>query len=173
MMATDKPAMFAITFTVAYAVLYAISTELNLPLVTYHPVIGEIDVGLKPARSGPAMYWYGWMLTSLVGAAAIAALAALAPEKWVQLAITFGALSALAYLLVSSVALFVYENATVELEFLRSRWLAAAIAVVIGLAGSLFAPAAWNERLSPAWVWIVPIGALAVLGYYLVPFFTR
>src|SRR5262249_40579679 len=37
MMATDKPAIFAITFTVAYAALYAVCTEANPPLLPPHP----------------------------------------------------------------------------------------------------------------------------------------
>lgn len=173
MMATDKPAIFAITFAVAYAAIYVICTEVNLPAVTYHPVIGEVDVGWKPPRNGPAMYWYGWMLTSFFAAGIVALAAAALPEKWTQRAITFGALTALAYLVVSTIALFIYENATVELEFLRSRWLAVALAAVVAAAATLLAPAAWNERLSPAWVWIVPAGALIVLTWYLVPYFTR
>jgi hypothetical protein len=173
MMATDKPALFAIVFTVSFAAIYAVCTELNLPAVTYHPVIGEIDALWKPERRGPAMYWYGWMLTSLAGAALLAAFATITPEKWLQRTITFGALLTVAYLIVSSLAFFVYERATVELEFLRSRWLSVALAVVLAGAGSFFVPASWGERLSPVWTWVVPLGALAVLGYYLVPYFTR
>ena len=169
----SKVPLVAITFTVAYAVIYAISTELNLPLVTYHPVIGEIDFLQKPARSGPAMYWYGWMLTSLIGAGALALLAAVVPEGWMQRALTFGALAAVGYLAVFSLALFVYDKATVELEFLKSRWLSLAVAVVLAAVVSYLVPAKWNERVWPGWVWAVPIGAMAVLGYYLTPYFTR
>src|SRR5215211_6908678 len=32
-------------------------------------------------------------------------------------------------------------------------------------------PTSWNERVWPGWVWVVPIGAMAVLGYYLTPYF--
>src|SRR5260370_1283891 len=79
---------------VAYAVLYVIGTELNLPLVTYHPAIGEADVLWTPARRGPAMYWYGWMLSSLLGALVLAWLASVVPEQWVQRAILFGCVAA-------------------------------------------------------------------------------
>jgi len=37
----------------------------------------------------------------------------------------------------------------------------------------LFAPAHWTQRVWPSWTWVVPIGALAVLGFYLTPYFTR
>jgi hypothetical protein len=173
MIATDRTAMFAITFTVGYAVIYTVSTEFNLPLVTYHPVIGEIDFLSKPPRSGPAMYWYGWMLTSLIGATILALIAAVTPEAWLQRAITFGALAAVSYLVVFSLALFVYDKATVELEFLKSRWLSVVAAIVLATAVSLFTPTSWNERVWPGWVWVVPVGAIAVLGYYLTPYFTR
>ena len=173
MMATDRTAMFAMTFTVGYAVIYAVCTELNLPLLTYHPVIGEIDLLGTPPRSGPAMYWYGWLLASLIGATILAGVATITPEKWMQRSITFGVLVAVGYLIVSSVALFIYDKATVELEFLKSRWLSVTAAIVLAAAVSLFTPTSWNERIWPGWVWVVPIGAMAVLGYYLTPYFTR
>jgi hypothetical protein len=72
MMASSRLAVFMIVFSVACAVIYVISTELNLPLLTYHPAIGELDFLWTPERRGPAMYWYGWMLTSLIGALVLA-----------------------------------------------------------------------------------------------------
>ena len=173
MMATDKHAIFAITFTVAYAALYAICTEVNLPLVTYHPVIGEIDALWKPARSGPTMYWYGWMLSALIGATAIAFAATAIPEAWTQRAIAFGVFAAVAYLVLYSLSLLVYDKATIEMEFLKSRWLSIAGALMVAAIGTFFMPLQWRERLSPAWSWIVPAGAIAVLSWYLVPYFTR
>jgi hypothetical protein len=173
MMTTDKTTLFAVAFAVCCAVLYAICTELNLPLVTYHPVIGEIDLGRTPPRSGPAMYWYGWMLTAGVAAAALAALATLVPERWLQRAILVAALAAVVYSVAYTVALLVYENATVELEFLKWRSLSLAAAVTVALLAGVFVPASWRERLWPGWAWLVPIGALSVLCYYLTPYFTR
>jgi hypothetical protein len=160
-------------FSVAYAVIYVVCTELNLPLLTYHPVIGEVDFLWTPERRGPAMYWYGWMLTSVIGALALAAIATAVPESWVQRVILFGCLTAVAYLIFYTLALFIYDKATVELEFLKSRWPSIAAAVVLAAAISFFAPIKWSERLWPGWVWVVPIGALAVLAYYLTPYFTR
>jgi hypothetical protein len=92
MMASSKLAVFTIVFSVACAVIYVISTELNLPLLTYHPVIVEVDFLWTPERRGPAMYWYGWMLTSLIGALALATTAITVPESWVQRASLFGTL---------------------------------------------------------------------------------
>ena len=173
MMASSRLAVFMIVFSVACAVIYVISTELNLPLLTYHPAIGELDFLWTPERRGPAMYWYGWMLTSLIGAVAVAWIASAVPEAWVQRVILFGCLATVAYLIFYTLALFIYDKATVELEFLKSRSLSAVAALVVAAAISFFAPAKWNQRLWPGWVCVVPVGALAVLAYYLTPYFTR
>jgi hypothetical protein len=173
MTASSKVAVFTTVFGVAYAVIYVICTEMNLPLVTYHPAIGEVDVLWTPERRGPAMYWYGWMLTSLIGALALAWLASVVPEQWVQRAIFFGYAAAVGYLIFYTAALFIYDRATVELEFLKSRPLAVVAALVAAAGISFFASSRWQQRLWPGWIWLVPIGALVVLGYYLTPFFTR
>jgi len=47
------------------------------------------------------------------------------------------------------------------------------VALAAAAALSFFAPAKWNQRLWPGWVCVVPIGVLAVLAYYLAPYFTR
>jgi hypothetical protein len=54
-----------------------------LPLFTYHPGTDRIDLGYAPARrdEGPAMYWYGWLASSSLGAAILSVLAALLPDK--------------------------------------------------------------------------------------------
>jgi hypothetical protein len=58
-------------FTAAFTLIYVAAVERNLALFTYHPRIGEWGFLAEPPRSGPAMYWYGWLATSLIGAAAI------------------------------------------------------------------------------------------------------
>jgi hypothetical protein len=64
-----------------------------------------------------------WHLTSAVGALAVAFIAIAIPELWLQRLITFGCVAAAAYLILYTLALFIYDNATVELGFLQSRWL--------------------------------------------------
>jgi hypothetical protein len=171
MIASDKIPVFTLAFGVAYAVIYVICTEVNLPLVTYHPAIGEVDVLWQPPKRGPAMYWYGWMLTSLIGALAFAWIAIAIPEPWLQRVIMFACVAALAYLILYTVALFVYDQATVELEFLKSRWLSVAAALVVAAIVSYIVPPQWNKRVWHGWMWVVPVGALAVLAYYLAPYF--
>src|SRR2546423_15553221 len=62
-------------FAAAFAIVYLLSVEANWALVTYHPRIGEWEWLTKPSKSGPVMYWYGWIGTSLLAAAAISVLA--------------------------------------------------------------------------------------------------
>jgi len=47
-----------------------------------------------PERRGPAVYWYGWMLTSLIGAVALGWIARAVSEPWVQRVILFGCVGA-------------------------------------------------------------------------------
>jgi hypothetical protein len=78
-----KVRAFVVTFAAAGPILYLISIAWNLPLITYHPAIGRIELGWMPARSGegPAMYWYGWTLTALLGTTTVSALTTLFPER--------------------------------------------------------------------------------------------
>ena len=58
-------------FAAAFAVIYVLSVELNWALFTYHPKIGQWAWLVDPAKNGPPMYWYGWLVTSAVGAAGV------------------------------------------------------------------------------------------------------
>ena len=87
--------------------------------------------------------------------------------------IMLACVAAVAYLILYTVALFVYDKATVELEILKSRWLAVAAALVVAAIVSYIAPSRWSQRVWHGWIWVVPIGSLAVLAYYLTPYFTR
>ena len=69
-------------FAAAFAIIYVVAEQWNFALVTYHPRIGEIDLLTRPSRTGPAMYWYGWMATALVGAAAVSLLALPLTKRW-------------------------------------------------------------------------------------------
>jgi len=76
---TPSLAKFVIAFAVAYAVLYVLSVQYNLALFTYHAATEEFHFLVQPTSDGPAMYWYGWLATSGLGALAIAALASWLP----------------------------------------------------------------------------------------------
>ena len=61
-------------FAASFAVIYLLAVEQNLALFTYHPKLGEWDWLAQPARSGPPMYWYGWLVTSTLGATLVSLL---------------------------------------------------------------------------------------------------
>jgi hypothetical protein len=80
--ATASYAAFAIVFALAAPVIYVASELGGFPLFTYHPGTGRIDFGFAAARlnEGPAMYWYGWLATTLIGAAIAGLVATLLPH---------------------------------------------------------------------------------------------
>ena len=84
--ASNRFKVFVFTFAIAGPILYLTCIALNLPLLTYHPAMNRVDLGWTPARSGegPAMYWYGWTLTVLVGGIIVSFLATLLPERVTQ-----------------------------------------------------------------------------------------
>ena len=73
---------FVIVFAIAAPVIYVLSELANWPLFTYHPGTNRIDFGWAAARAneGPAMYWYGWIATMLIGSATLGAVAARFPR---------------------------------------------------------------------------------------------
>ena len=74
---------FALVFGICFGILYVVCDMAALPMFTYHPGTDRIDPGFAPARSdeGPAMYWYGWIANSALGALILGLLAAALPGK--------------------------------------------------------------------------------------------
>ncbi|HEY2136858.1 MAG TPA: hypothetical protein VGH49_13280 [Xanthobacteraceae bacterium] len=68
-------------FSIAFAVIYVASVQYNLALFTYHPEIAQWGPLVQAPRQGPAMYWYGWLATSAIGSAALAALSLALPAR--------------------------------------------------------------------------------------------
>ncbi|MEA2871729.1 MAG: hypothetical protein QOH67_1705 [Hyphomicrobiales bacterium] len=77
---------FATVFAIATPIIYTACEMQNWPLFTYHPGSNRVDLGWTPAvkDEGPAMYWYGWIATTLIGAAILGMLATMLPEKLVR-----------------------------------------------------------------------------------------
>jgi hypothetical protein len=69
-------------FSATFAVIYLISMYYNLALITYHPALNQVEFLAAPPKTGPAMYWYGWLLSSALGGAAMSALALVIPDRW-------------------------------------------------------------------------------------------
>jgi hypothetical protein len=74
---------FALVFGICFAILYVVCDMAALPMFTYHPGTDRIDAGFTPPRrdEGPAMYWYGWIATSALGASVLGLLASMLPGK--------------------------------------------------------------------------------------------
>ena len=81
--ASSRFSVFALVFSICFAILYVICEMGAFPMFTYHPGIDRIDPGFAPPRrdEGPAMYWYGWIANSALGASILGFLATLLPEK--------------------------------------------------------------------------------------------
>jgi len=73
---------FALVFGIFFGILYVICDMAALPMFTYHPGTGRIDPRFARAvrDEGPAMYWYGWIANSALGASILGVLATLLPE---------------------------------------------------------------------------------------------
>jgi hypothetical protein len=69
-------------FAATSAIIYVACVEMNWALVTYHPRINEWEWLTRPSKSGPAMYWFGWLGTSFLAASAISLLALPLTRRW-------------------------------------------------------------------------------------------
>jgi hypothetical protein len=78
-----KVERLAAVFAIAFAVIYAPTMDYNGTLATYHPIQGISQWGRAAPLAGgsPAMYWYGFVFTSAIGAAVVTALASLIPDN--------------------------------------------------------------------------------------------
>jgi hypothetical protein len=83
---SNKLRTFVLVFSLSAAVLYVLCVLLGLASFTYHPATGRLEWGqTMPRRNeGPVMYWYGWILTTLVAASVLGFLASLFPESVVR-----------------------------------------------------------------------------------------
>jgi hypothetical protein len=73
--------VFATAFAVAYCGLYILVFVMNWAAFTYHSALGRLAIGPDKPQAGPAMYWYGWIVTSAVGAVIVAAIVAYLPDR--------------------------------------------------------------------------------------------
>jgi hypothetical protein len=77
---------FAMVFSLAFPVMYLVCEQFGGPLFTYHPATNRFDFGWAPGRSGegPAMYWYGWVASSLIGGFILGLLGTMLPASAVK-----------------------------------------------------------------------------------------
>ena len=73
-MKISKGLDFSIVFCLISPLIYFLSDIYKFPLLTYFPATDEIFWGWRAfsEESGPAMYWYGWILSSVLMSGALA-----------------------------------------------------------------------------------------------------
>jgi hypothetical protein len=172
----SKVGTFAITFSTAFTLLYTVYERLNWPLFTVLPVGNKWYFGIyRPLRGeGPPMYWYGWIVLAAMSALVVAFIAIHVSERLLRRATVFCCvLAALWPTCLVVLRAFSADWASLDAEFMNSVWAAA----VPGLAGTAaityFVPAELGQRAWTSWLFLVPIGGLAVLGYSLLQYFVR
>ena len=77
---------FATIFSVSFSVSYVIADIYKAPIFSYYPATHLVNLGWTPSTpdDGPAMYWYGWLLTSFIVAMTLSFLSKVAPISIVQ-----------------------------------------------------------------------------------------
>jgi hypothetical protein len=172
--ADTRSGIFAITYSIAFALLYTAFERLNWPLFTYHPVSGIVDFWRQPAGIGPPMFWYGWLVLAAVAALVVALAATVFPTRGLQRATVFCcALGALWPAALTGLQSFIVNWATFDADFLNSPWIAAVPAFIGATVVTWLIGARLAERLWTSLLLIVPIAGLAVLGYSLQQYFVR
>ena len=77
-------AVFAIIFACVFSVLYFTAAAYNLALFTYDAATNEFFFLVRRTSLDLPMYWYGWIVTSAIGAFVAGALASFIPDQWAQ-----------------------------------------------------------------------------------------
>jgi hypothetical protein len=166
---------FAITFGIAFPLLYTVYERLNWPLFTYHPVLGNLDFWKQLAGVGPPMFWYGWIVLAALSALVVALVATVISGQWLRRGTVFCcALAVFWPAALYGLQVFIVNWATFDADFLNSAWVAAIPAVVGAAIVTYYVPARLAERVWTSWLLIVPIAGLVVLGSSLLqPWFLR
>jgi hypothetical protein len=145
---TSKFRTFAITFGIAFTLLYTVYERLNWPLFTYQPRTGALYFWLyRPgAADGPPMYWYGWIVLAAISAFVVSWIATFIPGQWLRRATVFCCvLAALWPTVLAGLRIFIVKVATFDADFLNSIWVAAIPAVLGAAAISYFVPPDWRN----------------------------
>ena len=77
---------FALGFGLATPIIYVVCEMQNWPLFTYHPGTDRVEWFYAPAvrNEGPAMHWYGWIGSTVIGSGILGILATVLPERVVK-----------------------------------------------------------------------------------------
>jgi hypothetical protein len=119
------------------------------------------------------MFWYGWVLLSAIAAAVVGWIATLVNTAWLYRATTFFCVLAALWPACFALAGVIDERASFNAEFLRSVWVSGIPALIGAAAVSYFVSSRWVERAWIGWLFFMPIGGLAILGYSLNQYFLK
>jgi hypothetical protein len=166
---------FAITFGIAYVILYTFFERWNIPLFTYHPAVDRWDLFKNTGvpEDGPPMFWYGWVVLATICATAIGAIATLVSTRWLQRATVFFCVLAALWPIFYALGLYIDEVASFNAEFLRSVWSSGVPALAGALAAATFISVERAQRIWTSWLVTLPVGGLIILGYSLREYFLR
>ena len=173
---TSKFGTFAITFGIAFAILYTVFERLNWPLFTYHPAVNKLDFWMQRARSGegPPMYWYGWLALAFPCAAVVGGIATLVSARLLQRATVFCCVLATLWSTGFWTAVYMDDRTSFDPDLVTSlMWMSAIPALVGAAAAGYFVPIAWAQRAWTRLLLIMPIGGLLILSYSLKQYFLR
>jgi hypothetical protein len=173
---SNKFATFAITFGIAFAILYTVFERLNWPFFTYHPAVGKIDFWMQRPRSGegPPMYWYGWLALSFPVAALVGWIATLVSTRTLFRATIFCCVLAALWPAVFAIWSYIDGRTTFDQDVVQwIMWMSAIPGLAGAVAATYLIPVEWTERMWTRLLLIVPIGGLIVLIVSLKSFFLR
>jgi len=174
---TSKFGTFAITFGIAFVILYTVCERMNWPLFTYHPSVNQTYFWMHAARPGedvgPPMYWYGWIALVLPCAAILGWIGTLLSERSLQRATLFCCALAVLWPIAYVATVVIVNRPSYEPEYLDLMGYAGIPALIGAAAAAYFVPLEWAKRAWHSWLVTLPIGALAILGYSLKMYFVR
>ncbi len=141
--ARTKFGTFAITFGIAFALVYTVLERLNWPVFTFMPVGYKVYFGIyRPLRGeGPPMYWYGWIVLAAVSALVIGLIATRVSDQALRRATFFCCvLGALWPAFLTVLRSFGADWQSLDAEFMNSVWAAAVPALIGHSSHHLFRP---------------------------------
>ena len=172
---SDRLKTFAITFGIAYVILYTFFERWNVPLFTYHPAVDRWDLFKNAGvpEDGPPMFWYGWVVLATICATVLGAIATRVSTGLLQRTTIFCCVLAALWPIFYALGLYIDEVASFNAEFLRSVWASGVPALVGAIAAAAFISVERAQRIWTSWLVTLPIGGLVILGYSLRDYFLR
>jgi hypothetical protein len=73
-------------FSITFCIIYVVGMYFNLPAFTYVPKAGTFHLFYyaPPGNLAPGIFWFGWLLTSTIGACVLTGAAIFAPPQAVS-----------------------------------------------------------------------------------------